>query len=208
MRTIARCCASPRNDGARHSSRCPHASLRGATRRSNPECCRGKTSGLLRGACHRARIRATRWLAMTWRERRICPCANCLSCTFSLALSGKSKPCSRASRLRMRGASRSSRTLEAGCDGRGVLSDEQHDADGEVVWSWRPWAGAKLAERSADDGDNKAWSPGRARISRNTIAQGMPAAPAEPVVLPRAFLLHADHGCQPASGIPCALLLR
>src|SRR5258708_3101841 len=26
-------------------------------------------SGLLRGACHRARIRATRWLAMTWRVR-------------------------------------------------------------------------------------------------------------------------------------------
>jgi hypothetical protein len=25
--------------------------------------------GLLRGACHRARIRATRWLAMTIRER-------------------------------------------------------------------------------------------------------------------------------------------
>jgi len=28
---------------------------------------------------------------------------------------------------------------------------------------------------------------------------------AEPVVLPRAFLLHADHGCQPAPGLPCAL---
>ena len=27
----------------------------------------------------------------------------------------------------------------------------------------------------------------------------------EPVVLPRAFLLHADHGCQPAPGLPCAL---
>src|ERR1700687_16030 len=26
---------------------------------------RGASSGLLRGACHRARIRATRWLAMT-----------------------------------------------------------------------------------------------------------------------------------------------
>src|SRR5215471_2662196 len=52
------------------------------------------------------------------------------------------------------------------------------------------------------DGDNKAWSPGRARISRNTIAQGMPAAPAEPVVLPRAFLLHADHGCSPHPAFP------
>src|SRR5438132_12881321 len=34
-------------------------------RRSNP-CRRKRRDGLLRGACHRARIRATRWLAMTW----------------------------------------------------------------------------------------------------------------------------------------------
>ena len=33
-------------------------------RRSNP-CFRKGIDGLLRGACHRARIRATRWLAMT-----------------------------------------------------------------------------------------------------------------------------------------------
>src|SRR5580692_5123705 len=52
------------------------------------------------------------------------------------------------------------------------------------------------------DGDNKARSPGRSRISRKTIAQGMPAAPAEPVVLPRAFLLHADHGCSPHPAFP------
>jgi len=31
-------------------------------------------------------------------------------------------------------------------------------ADGEVVWSWRPDAGAKLVERSAGDRDNKARS--------------------------------------------------
>src|ERR1700733_15184225 len=37
-------------------------SLRGAERRSNP--CSSK-DGLLRGVYHRARIRATRWLAMT-----------------------------------------------------------------------------------------------------------------------------------------------
>jgi len=36
-------------------------------------------------------------------------------------------------------------------------------ADGEVVWFWRPDAGAKLAERSADDGGKQARSPGRAR---------------------------------------------
>src|SRR5260370_30254678 len=45
------------------------ASLRGAKRRSNPSL-RKPRHGLLRGACHRARIRATRWLAMTLREQR------------------------------------------------------------------------------------------------------------------------------------------
>jgi predicted Fe-S protein YdhL (DUF1289 family) len=34
---------------------------------------------------------------------------------------------------------------------------------GEVVWSWRPDAGAKSAVRPADDGGKKARSPGRAR---------------------------------------------
>src|SRR6266516_368592 len=37
------------------------------------------------------------------------------------------------------------------------------DADGEVVWFWRPDAGVKSARRSADDGVKQAWSPGRAR---------------------------------------------
>ncbi len=36
-------------------------------------------------------------------------------------------------------------------------------ADGEVVWSWRPDAGVKLAGVSANDGGKKARSPGRAR---------------------------------------------
>jgi hypothetical protein len=38
-----------------------------------------------------------------------------------------------------------------------------------------------------DDGGKKAWSPGRSRISRKTIAQGRPDDPPVPVVLPRAF---------------------
>src|SRR5712671_6906546 len=37
----------------------------GAKRRSNPVFFFRHKAGLLRGACHRARIRATRWLAMT-----------------------------------------------------------------------------------------------------------------------------------------------
>src|SRR5262249_60980728 len=43
------------------------------------------------------------------------------------------------------------------------------------------------ASHHADDGGKKARSPRRPRISRKTIAQGRPVAPAEPVVLPRAF---------------------
>src|SRR5580692_12206004 len=45
------------------------------------------------------------------------------------------------------------------------------------------------------DGGKRARSPGRSRISRKTIAQGRPDDPPVPVVLPRAFLLHADRGC-------------
>jgi len=50
-------------------------------------------------------------------------------------------------------------------------------ADGEIVWSWRRDAGAKLAKtltRCAGDGGKKARSPRRSRIIRNTIARGMP----------------------------------
>ena len=113
--------------------------------------------------------------ALAWR-----PSANCPSCTFSLASSGKSQPSFRTSRCRKRGASRSSRTLEAGCDGRSVLFDEQHDADGEVVWSWRPDAGASCCEMTQSDGDNKARSHrGEHEASRKTIAQGMPDVSAD-----------------------------
>src|SRR5882757_4485110 len=43
-----------------------NSSLREAQRRSNPFfLVAAKQDGLLREACHRARIRATRWLAMT-----------------------------------------------------------------------------------------------------------------------------------------------
>jgi hypothetical protein len=50
-------------------------------------------------------------------------------------------------------------------------------ADGEVVWSWRRDAGAKLAmmlTHRAGDGGKKARSPGRSRIIRKAIARGMP----------------------------------
>ena len=53
--------------------------------------------------------------------------------------------------------------------------DENAAADGEVVWSWRRDPGATLAgvfPRAT--GARKAASPGRARISRKTIAWGKP----------------------------------
>jgi hypothetical protein len=93
----------------------------------------------------------------------------------ALASSGKSKPCSRASRLMKRDVSRSSRTWEVGsggrdgsqafltptnepirlrgnCDGTGTrpVAKFSHKAfaDGQAVWSWRPDAGAKFPKRA------------------------------------------------------------
>jgi len=40
-----------------------------------------------------------------------------------------------------------------GCDGRDCIVGRS-DADGEDVWSWHPWAGAKFAgDEPARDGD-------------------------------------------------------
>jgi hypothetical protein len=66
---------------------------------------------------------------------------------------------------------------------RRVIRRMTVQADGEVVWSWRSDAGAKSwSAQSAlwGDGGNQAWSPGRSRISRNTIVQGMPAVAVYP----------------------------
>ena len=38
---------------------------------------------------------------------------------------------------------------------RKLRSTSAADAYGEVVWSWRPDAGVKFAEKSAGDGGNK-----------------------------------------------------
>ena len=48
-------------------------------------------------------------------------------------------------------------------------------ADDEIVWFWRPWAGAKSASDDlANDGDYNVTDTGKsANISVNTIAQGM-----------------------------------
>src|SRR5437764_9217447 len=57
-----------------HTSR-RHPSLRGALA-TKQSILSSPRNGLLRGACHRARIRATRWLAMTdrlarWRRQKV-----------------------------------------------------------------------------------------------------------------------------------------
>jgi hypothetical protein len=61
------------------------------------------------------------------------------------------------------------------------------------------------------DGGKKARSPGRARINRKTIAQGRPVASGFacgfPPVHSYATWRTGGHGCQPAPGLPCALLI-
>jgi hypothetical protein len=59
-----------------------------------------------------------------------------------------------------------------------VALDERTDADGEVVWSWRPDAGAKLSQEAIPAEVTGAKEPGprgEHDISRKTIAQGRPA---------------------------------
>src|ERR1700752_5532941 len=62
---------------------------------------------------------------------------------------------------------------------RQVLApDETLTAYGEVVWSWRRDPGVYPPRLCGDgNGDNKGRSPGRARISCNTIARGKPGCP-------------------------------
>src|SRR5437899_5206046 len=71
-------------------------------------------------------------------------------------------------------------TLGAGCDGRfgvrrSLTPDENAEAYGEVVWSWRRDAGVKLLRSKLlrGDGDNKPAHRGEREVSRKAIAQGM-----------------------------------
>jgi hypothetical protein len=99
----------------------------------------------------------------------------------------------------------------AGCGGRGSVARRAAlVADGKAVWSWRPDAGAKLAEQFASDGGKRARSPGRAR---NT--------PLKPLCREGRMIRHhlwrlpcAYYQCTRAAGaswapgLPCALCLR
>jgi hypothetical protein len=59
--------------------------------------------------------------------------------------------------------------------------------------------------RLASDGGNPAWSPGRSRISRKTIAQGRPDDPARTCGSAACFFVARGPWVQQAPGLPCAL---
>src|SRR5262249_43824074 len=93
----------------------------------------------------------------------------------------------------------------AGCDGRGqcrLTSDVA--ADGEVVWSWRPDAGAKRVEHVfTRDGDNKARSHrGEHGISRKPPRREGRVCPVEPVVTLLVCFLPLARQAAGAAGAP------
>jgi hypothetical protein len=99
-----------------------------------------------------------------------------------------------------------------GCGGRfGDARRAALEADGEVVWSWRPDAGAKLSQGTIPAKVTGAKEPGprgEHEVTVKTIAQGRPDDPAPPVVTTVCFLpMHTGRGCELAPGLPCALLL-
>jgi hypothetical protein len=110
----------------------------------------------------------------------------------SIASSGKSVALIRPARALMRGRNAIVTERWRGLRWtlwRQVLSpDETSAAYGEVVWSWRRDPGATLAGSTrADNGGKKGRSPGRARISRKTIARGKPGCLGRTLSNPCAF---------------------
>ena len=140
---------------------------------------------------------------------RICAMRKLPVVQFSLASSGKS-PRSFARLAPTRGALRDRHerwkrdAMDAAC--------RQTNNMTRTAKSCGPGAPRLALSCSGDDpsgdGGKKAWSPGRARISRKTIAQGRPDDFGCACGSAACFFLHADHGCQPAPGLPCALCFR
>src|SRR5215471_15972262 len=99
-------------------------------------------------------------------------------------------------------------TLRRQCDA--YRMDENAAAYGEVVWSWRRDPGVYPVRLCGPgNGDNKGRSPGRARISRQTIARGKPGCLGctRGLTRVRYFTTHCtrDLRAQSAPGFPCAL---
>jgi hypothetical protein len=88
-----------------------------------------------------------------------------------------------------------------------MQTDERMTADGEGVWSWHPWAGAKSAMMIAGDGHGHR---GERAESRKPLRREGRVVRLEPVVtmLVCFHLLHARLRVRPAPGFPCALCLR
>ena len=105
-----------------------------------------------------------------------------------------------ASRTHERGATRSSRVLGAGCNGRaGAAGRATPMRTAKSCGPDLPTLGSSLCATSAQTTVAiKPGTPGRARISRQTVARGMPVAPAEPVVTAACFFC-----CRRAMGAAC-----
>jgi hypothetical protein len=93
-----------------------------------------------------------------------------------------------------------------GCGGRGCCDETNAtSADGEVVWFWRPDAGAKFSV--IEHRWRRRWqeSPVTGKSTKETVTPSRREsrnAPVEPVVLPPCFLLHGTHGCSQHPAFP------
>ena len=74
----------------------------------------------------------------------------------------------------------------------------------QVVWSWRPDAGVKLAGGVPPATvAKKPGHRGEHEVRRQTIRAGKAGVhPVEPVVLPPVFFLHGNHGCNRHPAFP------
>src|ERR1700759_5355590 len=112
----------------------------------------------------------------------------------------------------MRGGSPSSPTLRGeAVDARGAPQTNACRADGEVVWSWRPDAGVKLAMMLRITLMMVARKPGHQgelEVSCKPPRRESRVDPVEPVVLPPCFLLHGTHGCNRRPAFPAPSSLR
>ncbi len=120
-----------------------------------------------------------------------------------------------------RGASRSSRTLGAGCGGRVGLqhdcrADEQHDTHGEIVWSWHPGADAcatrqrcrnAMMLRITRTGARKP-VPGEITYKPSKHRTGKAGCSARTCGSAACFFAARGPRVRPASGLPCALFLE
>jgi hypothetical protein len=81
-------------------------------------------------------------------------------------------------------------------------------ADGEIVWSWRAHAGAKLSRMICEATVANAGSPRRARISRKPLRGEGRLSPPVPVVHALAQIFFArEPRVQRPPGLPSTLLL-